>query len=741
MYMRAGRKRRALVLFRKSRAWKEGARVALDLGLDAEAAALLRRAGGHNLKEAGRLYRRAGDQAAGQRCDHELAEWHMSGGRYEDAIEPWLRAGEALRAVRAAELAITERRLSPSNPSFAMARKAAEATRDHGLLARLSESAGEWMTAARAWQHAGEHGPAAEAFRRAGALEQAAAEEAAAGRPREAVQLRLRRLVQAHERLHLAHARGGDGEEEARRLELSIGTEAKSLLVQLDKLEMGEEAVRVLQIAGRELEAIQRLVGMGQKGRAAELARESERWGLAAGLMEQMGRWGEASDMWEVAGDGESAARCAERAGEDERALTLHRSLGNSEAAATCLARLGRLQDGLIELHRSGSLEAACDLLREFPGPVPDIPDVVLDMASWARSSGSLQDAIACLQRAVLGVALQRGRLEPALALARFLDEAGEHEVAMAQVDRVLDYDYAFSPAQDLKRELLQQRAAAALVSTQAVDESGTGVTSFTAAAEQRYEIQNELGRGGMGLVYRARDTRLDRDVAIKVLRTTSAEEAARLEQEAQAAATLNHSGIVTVYDFEVGFGGYFIAMEYVPGEPLDRLLRTEPSRVRDNLTGILLQLAEAVSYAHQHRVIHRDLKPGNMLLTAHGQVKILDFGIAARLDRENEASSGVCGTPFYMAPEQIRGEAPTPATDIYAFGTTAFHLATGRPPFARGNVIEAHLKEAPPEPTTLAPNLLPDLAQLILRCLEKDPTDRFQSGVELRDALALLPG
>jgi serine/threonine protein kinase len=220
------------------------------------------------------------------------------------------------------------------------------------------------------------------------------------------------------------------------------------------------------------------------------------------------------------------------------------------------------------------------------------------------------------------------------------------------------------------------------------------------------------------------------------VLRTTSAEEAAQLEQEAKAAATLNHPGIVTIYDFEEGFDGYFITMEYVPGDALDLVVRSEPQRIKDGLLPILVRLADAVAYAHSHYVIHRDLKPGNILLTPSQEVKILDFGIAARLDTGTSAGPAVCGTPYYMAPEQIRGQDTTPATDIYALGATSFHLATGRPPFKDGNVIEAHIKQNPPDPRELAPELPPGLGPVILQCLEKDPQRRFASAADLREAL-----
>ncbi len=736
LYLEDGSHRRALDLFKKARAWRRAADLAVRLHLDEEAAALMRRAGGRNLAEAARLYRSIGDRESAINCDGDLAQWLIQQGHFAEAIEVWLRAGNPVRALRTTRLALDEGRLRPSDSTFAAARRAAQDTRDHETLARLHEAESSWHQAAFAWREAGDHVRAAANFRRAGRLEEAAESAGAAGRPKQAVQLRMRQLREIQERLRQSTIRGDGDNPESKGLKVQLRHDTESLIGDLDRLGMHQEMVDVLRTAGRIDEAVKKLAETGKVESAAELAREADRWDLAAAMLERLRRWGEASDMHELGGDLEQAAVCAERAGEDARALQLYRTLNMPDRAAHCLARLGSLQDALVELHRQGHLEQALTILRSYPGPVPDIPDVILDMSEWAFDHGSLEQSIACLQRAVVGVALQSSRLGPAVALAYRLHEAGEDEAALAQLERALSFDYSHAPARALRSEIERNPRRRDPATTQPSLDTPEPADWRPQLAQQRYEILTELGRGGMGVVYKARDTRLDRDVAIKVLRTTSPEEAAQLELEAKAAATLNHPGIVTIYDFEAGFDGYFITMEYVPGESLDMVVRTQPERIKDNLLPILVRLADAVAYAHSHHVIHRDLKPGNILLTPTQEVKILDFGIAARLDTGTSAGPAVCGTPYYMAPEQIRGLDTTPATDIYALGATSFHLATGRPPFKDGNVIEAHIKLQPPDPLEFAPHLPARLGSVILQCLEKDPQRRFASAADLREAL-----
>jgi len=733
LFLQAGDLRRAMSLFRKSRAWLPAARAAREHGMEQDAAYFLRRAGGEHLEEAAEAYRAYGDAEGARRCAHELADWYIQTGRYIDAVTAWSKAGEMLRAARAAKLALDQGRLKPVHPAFNVARRAAEKVSDYELMAHLHELEGHWIAAAKSWRTAGKHSRAAENFRRGGDLSEAAIADEAAGRPEDALRARLQQLDRLDERLAVVGRHGVGESPEVRSLRGEIERIGTQILPGLEEHGMHSEQIRVLQQLGRIDDAVMLLTADDEISTAAELARDHQRWDLAAPLLEQLRRWGEASEVFENAGELERAARCAERAGEDERALHLYQQLGDTDQAARCLGRLGRLQEGLRLLHKNNRIPAACDLLKSFPGPVPDSSDVILDMADWLRREQSLEEAIACLQRAVLGVALKPTRLDPAIALAQYLLQAGDIAAAEAQVTRVLEHDYSYEPAR-----LLRSKIEAARLGPTATRAVATGGSSpvLVATAEKRYEIADKIGQGGMGVVYKARDTRLERDVAIKVLRTTSAEEAARLEEEAKTSATLNHSGIVTVYDFEAGFGGYFIVMEYVPGEPLDKLIKSDPGRVEALLLHVLIHLADAVAYAHKHRVVHRDLKPGNILLTPVDEVKILDFGIAARLDSQVEDSLGICGTPFYMAPEQIRGETPTPASDIYSFGATAFHLATGRPPFMTGNILDAHLKQPPPDPIDLRPGLDDELARIVLTCLEKSPDQRFASAQMLHQAL-----
>src|SRR5271154_1354516 len=260
-----------------------------------------------------------------------------------------------------------------------------------------------------------------------------------------------------------------------------------------------------------------------------------------------------------------------------------------------------------------------------------------------------------------------------------------------------------------------------------------------------RYLILEKIGAGGMGVVYRAHDERLDRDVALKVLPPgIFRDEAARkrFRKEALALSKLNHPNIATIHDFDSQDGTDFLVMEFITGTTLSHKLQSEGLSEKD-VVSLGLQIASALEEAHEHGIVHRDLKPSNILVTSKTQIKILDFGLAVLL-KPNEAAdvtlsdsdvTGISGTLPYMAPEQLLGKPADTRSDIYAFGTVLFEMTTGSRPFndklstALSNDI---IYKQPPRPATLRHNLSARLEEIILKCLEKEPDNRYQSAKEL---------
>jgi len=273
------------------------------------------------------------------------------------------------------------------------------------------------------------------------------------------------------------------------------------------------------------------------------------------------------------------------------------------------------------------------------------------------------------------------------------------------------------------------------------------------------YEILAPLGAGGMGEVYRARDSKLDRDVAIKILPETVSRDPdrmARFEREGKALASLNHPNIVTVHSVDEDAGVRFLVMELVEGKPLAELIPSEGlplSRFLD----IAIPLADAVAAAHGRNIVHRDLKPGNVMMSAKGHVKVLDFGLAKEVAAgaampvgssapTMAAATGpltvegsILGTFPYMSPEQVRGSSADARSDLFSLGVVLYEMATGRHPFAGSSpseVVSSILRDPPKPLLELRPDLPELLGRLVRRCLEKDPERRIQTSKDIRNEL-----
>ena len=265
-----------------------------------------------------------------------------------------------------------------------------------------------------------------------------------------------------------------------------------------------------------------------------------------------------------------------------------------------------------------------------------------------------------------------------------------------------------------------------------------------TRILNDRYEVGAPLGKGGMAHVYRGTDRVLDRTVAIKVLAGKYAEDdrfVARFRREAQAAAGLSHPNIVGVYDTGGEDGKHYIVMEFVEGETLANVLRREGRLDPDRAAAIAVEVATALHAAHDRGLVHRDVKPGNVMIDRDGRVKVVDFGIARAAADDTLTQTGlVLGTASYLSPEQAQGVPVDARSDVYSLGCVLFEMLTGRPPFEGDTPVSIaykHVNEAPPHPRELVPSLPPHLDEAATRALEKDPDARFPTAEAFRQAIA----
>ena len=263
-----------------------------------------------------------------------------------------------------------------------------------------------------------------------------------------------------------------------------------------------------------------------------------------------------------------------------------------------------------------------------------------------------------------------------------------------------------------------------------------------------RYEIQAPLGTGGMATVYRGRDRLLDRAVAIKMLAPKYAGDekfVTRFQREARAAAGLNHPTIVSVYDTGDTDGEHYIVMELVEGETLADLLRRSGPLSADQTARIASGIAEALQAAHDQGLIHRDVKPGNVMLTSAGAVKVMDFGIARAATDDTLTQTGlIMGTASYLSPEQSRGDPVDHRSDVYSLGCVAYEMLTGSPPFSGDaplSVAYKHVHDQPARPSSIRPSIPAETETVVLRALAKDPDARFPSAEAFRQAITAAAG
>jgi len=481
----------------------------------------------------------------------------------------------------------------------------------------------------------------------------------------------------------------------------------------------------------------------GEIGRAADYFESAGDVRAAAGLRLELGEAGRAAALFEEATDWLEAAEAHRLDGQILRAGECYERVLDYEQAIDCYREAGAIDRWLTALERCGRVFPAAKLAIEHN----QRPRAIRLLQRVEATDGDFREACALLAEAFETEGhydLAAGKLDehistfrPAFAtadtysrLAELWERAGHLERSLDVLEDLRRREPTFPNIAARIEVLRKQRSASGHLFGAASRASSGATTAFV--GEVRYDLLEEIGRGGMGIVYRANDTRLDRVVALKLLPEVLRRHHPRALQfflrEAQSAARLNHPNIVTVYDADQQDGQFFITMELLEGQPLQTVLHERGQLSPSNVLGIARQACRGLDYAHSQGVIHRDIKTANLFVTTDRVVKIMDFGLAKVLEEVRASTTLVSGTPYYMSPEQVLGGDVDHRSDLYSLGVTLFELATGGVPFDSGEVGYHHRHSPVPDPQELRPDLPEALSTLILRLLEKEPDARVQT-------------
>jgi tRNA A-37 threonylcarbamoyl transferase component Bud32/Tfp pilus assembly protein PilF len=513
----------------------------------------------------------------------------------------------------------------------------------------------------------------------------------------------------------------GDHSAAARALEREGQPQVAHLILARLHQERGqsETAANHFEAAGRPLEAAVILEALNDFEKSAQLFSEG-------------GEPARAGEMWLAAGAPSQAGEAYERANQFDAAVRCYQESGDISKWTTALERNGApFQAAQISIDHD-DWSAAIRSLQQVPESDPEYIAATHLLIDAYEKGGHMDLALHKAEQLVDRDGYDDAPLEACDRLAHLLEEDGEFERSLGLLEIVRQRDTEFPNVQtrieDLKKRLNEDAPTGSIDNDQ---------TQFT--GESRYEMLSELGRGGMGVVYKARDRRLGRVVAIKRLPENLQNHPKAVQlflREARSAAALNHPNIVTVFDAGQEDGILFMTMELLEGLPLQKILRSRGKLTARDTARLGIQIAKGLEYAHKHRIIHRDIKTGNLFFTDDKKMKIMDFGLAKMVQQVERESTVIGGTPYYMAPEQSLGEAIDHRADLYSLGVTFFELVTGRVPFSEGDVAYHHRHTPPPDAREFVADLPEAFAQLISDLIKKVPDERCSSATEVIERL-----
>jgi tetratricopeptide (TPR) repeat protein len=501
----------------------------------------------------------------------------------------------------------------------------------------------------------------------------------------------------------------------------------------------------------------------GDKASASKFYREAGHLTQAAALAAESGGGAESAELYEQAGDHHRAAEGYLEAGEFQRAaqafetaynfaeaIDAYRRAGDGVKVLELLERVGRHHEAGAASLEVGDEERAIRNFQQVDLRDPDYAESCRALADLFLKREEWVLAIDRLKESIQSVGEEAAPLEVLEQLADAFERNEDWAEALQTFESIRKRDYQYPGVPERIRALrervtameTQRQSQVATTSATAAATHRSTAAASAAPAEDRYEILGELGRGGMGIVFKARDRRLGRVVALKRLPDNLRDHptaVALFLREAQSAAALNHPNIVTIYDADQADGNYYLTMEFLEGMPLDGILKKRGKLSPKDAVRMGIQISTGLQFAHERGIVHRDIKTANLFFTRDRVVKIMDFGLAKMVEEVRKAATVIGGTPYYMAPEQALGEKVDHRADLYAFGVTLFELLAGRVPFRDGDVTYHHRHTPPPELRELVPAIPAELAALVARLMAKKAEGRPATTAEVTAALDAL--
>jgi tRNA A-37 threonylcarbamoyl transferase component Bud32/Tfp pilus assembly protein PilF len=490
---------------------------------------------------------------------------------------------------------------------------------------------------------------------------------------------------------------------------------------------------------GERKKAASYLQAAGRLTEAAELVDDDEHAGFSANLYAEAGEFQKAGERYAQVGEYLKAAEAYEAAYSFNNAIEAYRKADRLDKVIVLIERTGEYFEAAHVALELGDEERAIRNLQLVGIQDSNYGDACRKMAEVFAGRGEFDLAVQKAEEAVDAFGDAAAPLEVHEQLGNLLEGVGRLEEALAIFERIRKRDYQYPNVAE-KIEFIRSQLSEQKEAHQAAGLMSGGATMVAGAPqESRYELLEEIGRGGMGVVFKARDRRLGRVVALKRLPDNLRDHPTAVQlflREARAAAALNHRNIVTLFDADQESDNYYITMELLEGFPFDAILKKRGQLIPRDVARLGAQVAAGLQYAHEQRIVHRDIKTANLFFTTEKIVKIMDFGLAKMMEEVRRGTTVLGGTPYYMAPEQAAGEEVDHRADIYALGITLFELFTGTVPFSDGDVTYHHRHTAPPDPRDRCADVPKSVAELILHMLEKNPEQRCASAADVRDRL-----